>query len=139
MSYTYLRDEIPWDEYYMLLAVALDIDEREQYRQYVLAGGDPRKFKWSSYDKAGTEPSSSPQSFWTKVAAQMGHGLKSDIAYAVEGLGLEPIVKITETMSDGSTRVRYETQDGRDITKEVEAQIKANESIFISSKVAKAE
>lgn len=40
--------------FYIRLAVALDLDERETFFRYVLAHGDPKKFKWSSPDKAGT-------------------------------------------------------------------------------------
>lgn len=39
-----------------MLAVGADLDERNAYSQYLLAGGNPKKFKWSSPDKAGTAP-----------------------------------------------------------------------------------
>ena len=38
-----------------MLAEALDADELESYERYLLAGGDKKKWKWSSPDKAGTQ------------------------------------------------------------------------------------
>ena len=49
-----VEERLPWDEYYILLAVALDLDERDRYYSYIYAHGDPKKFKWASPDKAGT-------------------------------------------------------------------------------------
>lgn len=43
-------------DYYCMLAEALDTDELESYERYLLAGGDKKKWKWSSPDKAGTQP-----------------------------------------------------------------------------------
>lgn len=37
-----------------MLAEALDADELESYERYLLAGGESKKWKWSSPDKAGT-------------------------------------------------------------------------------------
>lgn len=37
------------------MAESLDAEELEAYEKYLLAGGDKRKWKWSSPDKAGTE------------------------------------------------------------------------------------
>lgn len=56
ISYRESEFELPVDAYYSMLAKALDYDELERYQQYVLAGGKPSKFKWSSPDKAGTDP-----------------------------------------------------------------------------------
>lgn len=39
-----------------MMAVALDLDELEQYWQYLLAGGKKKDFRWSSPDRAGTAP-----------------------------------------------------------------------------------
>lgn len=50
----YMEHEIEWDSFYIHLAVALDLDERGDYFKYVLAGGDPKKWRWRSSDKAGT-------------------------------------------------------------------------------------
>lgn len=38
-----------------MLATALDARELDEYRDYMLAGGDKKKWKWSSADKAGTK------------------------------------------------------------------------------------
>lgn len=50
----YLEERIAWDMFYIRLAVALDLEERDQFFQYLLAGGEAKKFKWSSPDRAGT-------------------------------------------------------------------------------------
>jgi hypothetical protein len=36
------------------MAVALDLDELDQYWQFLLAGGKDKDWKWSSPDRAGT-------------------------------------------------------------------------------------
>lgn len=46
--------EVDLGEYFCLLAEALDADELDSYQQFLLAGGDKRKWKWQSRDKAGT-------------------------------------------------------------------------------------
>lgn len=43
----YMRDEVGVYEFVILLAVALETDEQEFFRQYTLAHGDPKKFKWT--------------------------------------------------------------------------------------------
>lgn len=50
-----LDNEIEYGQYFCLLAEALDAEELEAYEKYLYAGGDKRKWKWSSPDKAGTE------------------------------------------------------------------------------------
>jgi hypothetical protein len=54
ISYRDLVEWLPWDEYYIMSAVALDLDELEQRWEYILAGGEAKKWKWTSPDKAGT-------------------------------------------------------------------------------------
>lgn len=39
-----------------LFAEAMDADEIERFRWWMTANQDPKKFEWSSPDKAGTEP-----------------------------------------------------------------------------------
>jgi len=56
VSYTELRDGIDLGDYYCLLAEALDAEELDDYKSYLLAGGDKKKWKWQSPDKAGTVP-----------------------------------------------------------------------------------
>lgn len=60
LSFRDIEEWLPWDEYFILMAVALDLDELDKYWQYVLAGGEPKKFKWSSPDKAGTVQAPTP-------------------------------------------------------------------------------
>jgi hypothetical protein len=39
-----------------MLAVALDLQELEEYHFWILSQQDPKKFQWSSSDHAGTQP-----------------------------------------------------------------------------------
>jgi hypothetical protein len=49
-----LNEEVELGEYYCLLAESLDAEELDEYHNYLLAGGETKKWKWSSPDKAGT-------------------------------------------------------------------------------------
>ena len=40
-------DELFLDDFIQYYAMALDLDERDMYEKYILAGGDPNKFEWS--------------------------------------------------------------------------------------------
>jgi len=40
-------NNLPVSEFIQYYAMALDLDEREMYEKYILAGGDPAKFPWS--------------------------------------------------------------------------------------------
>ena len=44
------------------------------------------------------------------------------------------IERVTETMSDGSTRVRYLDDAGNDITDKVEARVASGEEVFMREK-----
>lgn len=48
--------QLTYVERICLLAIALDADELADYKWWVNSGQDPKKFVWSSPDKAGTEP-----------------------------------------------------------------------------------
>lgn len=39
-----------------MMAVAADLDERETYMRYIFSGGDQKKWKWATPDRAGTRP-----------------------------------------------------------------------------------
>lgn len=52
----YFETQITYPEYIKMTAAALDIEELEYYKEYILAGGEAKKFKWSSPDRAGTKP-----------------------------------------------------------------------------------
>lgn len=40
-------DELLLYDFIQYYAMALDLDERDMYEKYILAGGDPDKFEWS--------------------------------------------------------------------------------------------
>jgi hypothetical protein len=48
MDAKYVDEELSISDFFQLYAVALDLEEQRQYEQYILAGGDPKKFRWSS-------------------------------------------------------------------------------------------
>lgn len=59
LSWLDIENDLTFEQYYCLLAVALDADELEQYHTAVLYHGKEaaKKWKWASPDKAGTVPS----------------------------------------------------------------------------------
>jgi hypothetical protein len=69
--------------FYIRLAVALDLEERDQFFQYILAGGKPKDFKWSSPDRAGTRQSEGNlvQRFMREFKGKVARG---DIANIVQ-------------------------------------------------------
>jgi hypothetical protein len=52
--------------------MALDADEIERYWQYLLAGGDKKKWRWSSADQAGTRALSNPSTTVVAMARAAG-------------------------------------------------------------------
>jgi len=117
LSWRELEYDLPWHMYYVLLAVALDLDERDQHFRYVLAGGDPKKFKWSSPDRAGTRDQAE---MWNKVASKAKTMMRGDIGYIAQE-DWQRITKVTDTpYGDARTRVRYINEDGKDVTDKVE-------------------
>jgi len=123
LSWRDLEYELYWWSYYTLLSVALDLSERDRYWQYMLAGGDPKKWRWSSPDRAGTEPDRA-QRFWNKVKAKLGGGTVGNIGDIAQE-GWKRVERVEETWSDGSTRIKYLSESGEDITDQVEAEMKA--------------
>ena len=116
-----------------MFSVALDTDERGRYWEYLLAGGESKKWKCSSGDKAGTIRDA-PRRMWNKIAASFGgKSMGGDMEHVAQS-HWKKIGKVTEQMSDGSERVRYEDEQGNDITKEVEERIESGEEIFFRGK-----
>lgn len=114
-----MLEEIPWDLFYILLAVALDLDERDSYNRYLLAQGDPKKWPWSSPDKAGTLRGRT--GFWSRVAARMGRGRKGKLKDIAGHLGIPEAIAIYRRNPDGSRGefIRYanpETGETVDMT-----------------------
>lgn len=64
-----MYNHIPVDRWLAYLSVALDLREQDEYKSYLLAGGDPKKFKWSSPDHAGTREE-------ITLADKLAHGAK---------------------------------------------------------------
>ena len=123
-----------WVEYQILLVVSLDLDEREQFNRFMLAGGNKKDFKWSSPDRAGTEVISDQAAFWAKTIARAGVSpMKGDIG-RVATAGWKRITKVVEQMADGTSRTRYFDQDGADVTRRVELKISSGE-YFMKTKM----
>jgi hypothetical protein len=55
MSLVELNQYFTIGEYYCLLSVAIDADELDRYYWWINSQQDPKKFKWSSPTKGGTE------------------------------------------------------------------------------------
>jgi hypothetical protein len=110
-SLQYMLNEIPCDLFYILLAVALDLDERDRHLRYLLAGGDPKEWNWSSTDRAGTSSHRSRAGrLWDKIR---GSGLARN---AIRGRldQLSGTQNVQEAIA-----VTVNIPDGRKITKHV--------------------
>lgn len=93
-----------WRRWIVYLAVSLELEELDQYRDYVLAGGDPKKFHWSSADKAGTATGSDPAKIGERVMAFARETkvppIRGDIWDLARNRGMKPIYQVTK--DDGS-------------------------------------
>ena len=125
-----MEEDVPWYKYYVLLAVALDLGERDKYWEFLLAGGKAKDWKWSSPDRAGTE-SRIRSGLWNKIVAKFGGKAMSGHIGKIAQQDWKKIEKVTEEMSDGSTRVRYLDDAGNDITEAVEEKVASGEEIFM--------
>lgn len=73
-----------------MLAEALDADELDSYERYLLAGGDKKKWKWSSTDKAGT----------VKVSSGDAESIQKELTkFSINTLKINP-----ETIKKNNTR-----------------------------------
>ena len=116
-----------------MLAVALDLDEREAYFRYVLAGGKPEKWPWATPDKAGTGHA---QRLWAKLRAKFGE-IRGDIGNIAQK-DWAKVTEITEQMPDGTMRTRYVNEEGKDITRRV-GLMKSSGEYFMKTKKPKVE
>lgn len=109
------------------MITALDLDEREQFNRFMLAGGKKKDFNWSSPDRAGTEAINDQAAFWAKTISRAGVSpLKGDIG-KIATAGWQRITKVVEQMADGTSKTRYFDQDGNDVTRRVELKMAAGE------------
>lgn len=89
-----------------MLAKAMDYDELERFREFIVSGGKKGKFKWSSTDKAGTLP--------IFIGASPGEALARSISLLTKGQKLMPGGhKVVERIATGQNReVAYICPDG---------------------------
>jgi hypothetical protein len=89
-----------------MLAKAMDYDELESFRQFIMSGGKKGKFKWSSRDRAGTRP--------IFVGMSPGEVLEKNISALVKGKNLMPGgYMVAERIAAGQGRtVAYICPDG---------------------------
>lgn len=93
---------MPWARWICYLAIALDLEELDSYRFWVLAQQDPKKFQWVSEDKAGTV---SPDRVGEKIVAFAqdrfkAAPIKGDIWTLARQRGMKPVYRIEK--EDGS-------------------------------------
>lgn len=84
------------------MAIALELEELDSFRFWVLAQQDPKKFAWSSPDKAGTVK---PQDVGGKIvrfAVQKlkARPIKGDIWTLARQRGMKPVYRVEK--EDGS-------------------------------------
>lgn len=51
-----------------MIATGLDIEERNRFERYILAGGEPKKFKWIGGSSSAQTGTTSPSSLLEKVS-----------------------------------------------------------------------
>jgi len=119
----YIQDELYWHRWIAYLATALDLDEQDDYKAYILAGGEPKKFKWASSDHAGTTPDQD-------IGQEMLRGLggkktvaraKGDIWQYGDAVGLRKVVKADKwaEQEDGSYKMVGQVwvdEDGKEVS-----------------------
>ena len=124
----YLREEIYWDEFFILYAVALDKEEIEKHWQYICAGGDPKKFKWATPDRAGQRAVGVD---WNKLTASVGGGMVGDIAHAAHVSGLRRIDK--RVWADSGNTTYHDADTGEQVY------LDPSTNVFMRSKVLEQE
>lgn len=120
-SLKYIYEEIPWDLFYTTLAVALDLEERDRHFRYILARGDPKKWKWSSWDNAGTAPEGRTSGLWSRVLRKFrGHGRIGAIDDVADGQDIPKAVAVTVSIPDGRKITKYLPPDVAEAVKKGE-------------------
>lgn len=106
---SYIKDEIPWDLFYITLSVALDREERDRHFSYLIHGGDPKKWDWRSGDRAGTAGSTRVRrGFWDRVLQTFkGSGRGGRIGDIAEAQGIPKVVAVTVHIPDGREITKY--------------------------------
>lgn len=135
MSFEYLEHELPWYQYYPLLAVALELHEQEQYWDYALSlKTDAKKWRWRFRDNG--YDSGHDGRPWDKikrkVAPHVQHRTRIDKIAQADWPRLK---KIVETFGDGTQRVTYRDEAGNDVTEQVVERMKTGKEIFMGVKV----
>jgi len=114
MSAAYIENELPWSRWLPYLVTALDLEELSNYRDWWMAGQDPKKFTWLSDDKAGTT-SSSVNHLERKIMKFAAEKLKAapikgDIWTLAKQKGMTPVYRV----EDGG-KVFYVDETGKEI------------------------
>ena len=113
------------------MAVSLELEELDSFRFWVLAQQDPKKFKWSSPDKAGTVK---PQDVGGKIirfaVQKFGAALpvKGDIWAMARMHGMKPVYRVE---GEGGLVV-FVDEDGNKVTP-------PRDMTFVESKTVKKE
>lgn len=107
-----MRDEIGVYEFIISLAVALEIDEQEFFRQYVLAHGDPKKFRWI-YRGSGRGGRGSLD--LGSLAKQGLIASRVDVANLAHLEGVKKVSKRILTYPDGRKVTEYIDSDGNKV------------------------
>ena len=97
-------------------AVALDLEEIEEFRRFWTSGQDPKKFKWASADHAGSRPGGVGEGMLQFAKAMAGGKLKKkDIWEYAKATGRAQVYQMAEYDTDTGKFVRhvYVDQDGK--------------------------
>ena len=90
--------------------MALDLHEQDDFRFWVLAQQDPKKFSWASPDRAGTVTDASQQVM--AYAKELGAlPVKGDIWTYAKAVGMVPVYKVKVFDEDTGKFLRYDYVD----------------------------
>jgi hypothetical protein len=118
LSAAYIELELPWARWIRYLAVALDLQEQEDFKTYVLAGNDAKKFQWASPDHAGTRtPDVAEQIVRLASDVFKAPPIKGDIWALAKLRGMKPHykVKIWDRETGKFLRHAYVDEDGNEV------------------------
>lgn len=110
MSWLELQTHATLAEYYCMLALSLDSDELARYEWWVNSQQDPKKFKWSSPDKAGTQKAGGVMQNLLNLAGKFGKNIPKGSAHEYAKATGKTVIYI-----DLKTR-KYYTEDMQETT-----------------------
>ena len=98
--------------YVRYVAIALELQEQEDFRYWVLSQQDPKKFRWATSDHAGTTSGSVQEKILQHMGATRQTGsLKGDVWDYGSVTGMQKVFKVKVFDSDTGEFLRFAWAD----------------------------